>query len=188
MALVLALTTRDRGDPVPLLPRRGFDQSWQGGRDCLARYSTSEVKSSRLWMGWWEVEIDASRSLRRSRVGEIVDQAVRAGHEGQTRLECEGWAQHGEMRHGRNGVCIRIALCIPHVCGHLYSILCQPTFLVPILLYFFSNRLQVFVACQTEGASSVEVLLAFRPTLGPPFCALSYTSISSLRLSQPWEE
>ena len=49
MALVLASTALDRGDPVPSLPRKGLDQSWQGGRDCLARYKG--VRSSRLSMG-----------------------------------------------------------------------------------------------------------------------------------------
>ncbi len=37
MALVLTSTTLDRGSPVRPLPRRGHDQIWQGGRDCLAR-------------------------------------------------------------------------------------------------------------------------------------------------------
>ena len=51
MALVLASTTLDRGDPLPLLPRRGLDRSWQGGRDCLARYRGGSGVRGYGWSG-----------------------------------------------------------------------------------------------------------------------------------------
>ena len=52
-------------------------------------------------------------------------------------------------------------------CGHLFSFLCLS---VPSLLRFFSHPSALgHYGTQTEGASGVEVLLAFGPPLGPSF-------------------
>ncbi len=55
-------------------------------------------------------------------------------------------------------------------CGHSFSILCPSTFLVNSPLHFFSHPpAPGLCRMQTEGASGVEVLLAFWPPLGPSF-------------------
>lgn len=50
-------------------------------------------------------------------------------------------------------------------CGHSFNILYPSTFIVPsLLLHFFSDSLAPgLFRMQTEEASGVEVLLAFRP-------------------------
>ena len=76
MALVLASITLDRGGSVPLLPRRGLDQSWQGGRDCLARYIGGGGGSGVRGCGWGG-ERSRSTGVGLSGVKElVVDQTV----------------------------------------------------------------------------------------------------------------
>ncbi len=72
MALVLASITLARGDPGPLLPRRGLDRSWQGGRDCLALYKEG---SGVRGCGWSD---ERSRSTGVGVQELVVDQAVRS--------------------------------------------------------------------------------------------------------------
>ena len=56
------------------------------------------------------------------------------------------------------------------ICGHSFNIFCPYTFLVPSPLnFFFYPPALGLCRMQTEGASGVEVLLAFKPPLGPSF-------------------
>ena len=169
VALVLASATLVRGDPVPSLPRRGLDQSWQGGQDYQARYRG--VRGSRLWMGRWEVETGAGRSLRGLGVGGVVDQTLRGrvwgpGPAGLWEISSGGGG--GRWGKGVTEYVLRFAsLMIP---GHSFSIICLSTILVLSPLHFFFHPPAPGLChMQTEGASGIEVLLAFRPPLGPSF-------------------
>ena len=72
----------------------------------------------------------------------------------------------------RSIYCSRHPSCLWSFIQHSFSILCPSTFLVQVpspLQFFYHPPAPGLCRMQIEGASGVEVLLAFRLPLGPPF-------------------